>query len=322
MSNKTAPAGSDKAAYQAVSRKDLTYRQWIWKEMKRNWVAYVMIAPYVIIFTLFTVAPVVLSIFFSFTDFNMLQAPNWVWFDNYINLFFADDIFLIACKNTFIFAAIVGPTSYLMSYLVAWFINELSPRIRAVVTLIFYAPSISGQVYLIWGTLFDADSQGWVNATLLELGLISEPIAFFQDASYVMPLCIVVALWTSLGTAFLSFIAGLQGVDRSLYEAGAVDGVRNRWQELWDITLPSMRPQLMFGAIMSITGSFGFGGVVTALCGFPSVDYAAHTIIHHLEDYGTQRYEIGYSSAIAVILFVIMIGANVIVNKILSKVGT
>ena len=322
MSNKTAPAGSDKAAYQAVSRKDQTYRQWIWKEMKRNWVAYVMIAPYVIIFTLFTVAPVVLSIFFSFTDFNMLQAPNWVWFDNYINLFFADDIFLIACKNTFIFAAIVGPTSYLMSYLVAWFINELSPRIRAVVTLIFYAPSISGQVYLIWGTLFDADSQGWVNATLLELGLISEPIAFFQDASYVMPLCIVVALWTSLGTAFLSFIAGLQGVDRSLYEAGAVDGVRNRWQELWYITLPSMRPQLMFGAIMSITGSFGFGGVVTALCGFPSVDYAAHTIIHHLEDYGTQRYEIGYSSAIAVILFVIMIGANVIVNKILSKVGT
>lgn len=322
MSNKTAPAGSDKAAYQAVSRKDLTYRQWIWKEMKRNWVAYVMIAPYVIIFTLFTVAPVVLSIFFSFTDFNMLQAPNWVWFDNYINLFFADDIFLIACKNTFIFAAIVGPTSYLMSYLVAWFINELSPRIRAVVTLIFYAPSISGQVYLIWGTLFDADAQGWVNATLLELGLISEPIAFFQDASYVMPLCIVVALWTSLGTAFLSFIAGLQGVDRSLYEAGAVDGVRNRWQELWYITLPSMRPQLMFGAIMSITGSFGFGGVVTALCGFPSVDYAAHTIIHHLEDYGTQRYEIGYSSAIAVILFVIMIGANVIVKKILSKVGT
>ena len=322
MSNKTAQAGTDKAAYQAVSRKDLTYRQWIWKEMKRNWVAYVMIAPYVIIFTLFTVAPVVLSIFFSFTDFNMLQVPNWVWFDNYINLFFADDIFLIACKNTFIFAAIVGPTSYLMSYLVAWFINELSPRIRAVVTLIFYAPSISGQVYLIWGTLFDADAQGWVNATLLELGLISEPIAFFQDASYVMPLCIVVALWTSLGTAFLSFIAGLQGVDRSLYEAGAVDGVRNRWQELWYITLPSMRPQLMFGAIMSITGSFGFGGVVTALCGFPSVDYAAHTIIHHLEDYGTQRYEIGYSSAIAVILFVIMIGANMIVNKILSKVGT
>ncbi|MBQ7173609.1 MAG: sugar ABC transporter permease [Clostridia bacterium] len=309
------------AQYQAVARKDMTYGQWIRKEMKRNWFAYVMIAPYVIVFTLFTVLPVLLSILISFTDFNMLQTPNIVWFENYINLFFADDIFLIACKNTFIFACIVGPASYLMSFLVAWFINELSPKIRSIVTLVFYAPSISGQVYLIWGVLFSADSAGWANATLMEIGYINEPIAWFKDAKYVMPLCIIVALWTSLGVTFLSFIAGLQGVDRSLYEAGAVDGVKNRWQELWYITLPSMRPQLMFGAVMAITSSFGFGGVVTALCGFPSVDYAAHTIMHHLEDYGGQRFEIGYSSAIATILFLVMIGANGVVKKVLSKVG-
>ena len=310
------------AELKAVSRKDLTYGQWVRKEMKRNWVAYLMIAPYVLVFTLFTIIPVVLSAVISFTDFNMLQMPNIVWFDNYINLFFADDIFLLACKNTFIFAVIVGPVSYLMSFLIAWFINELSPKIRAIVTLVFYAPSISGQVYMIWSVLFSADSYGWVNASLMELGLITSPIAWFQDASYVMPLCIVVALWTSLGTTFLSFIAGLQGVDRSLYEAGAVDGVRNRWQELWYITLPSMKPQLMFGAIMAITGAFGFGGIVTALCGFPSVDYAAHTIMHHLDDYGGQRYEVGYSSAIAVLLFAIMIGANMIVKKMISKVGS
>ena len=310
------------AELKAVARKDMTYGQWVRKEMKRNWVAYVMIAPYLLIFTLFTITPVVLSFVISFTDFNMLQMPNIVWLENYINLFFADDIFLIACKNTFIFAAIVGPASYLMSFLVAWFINELAPKVRAIVTLIFYAPSISGQVYMIWGTLFSADAQGWVNATMIELGFYDNPIAFFKDASYVMPLCIVVALWTSLGTAFLSFIAGLQGVDRSLYEAGAVDGVKNRWQELWFITLPSMKPQLMFGAIMAITGAFGFGGVVTALCGFPSVDYAAHTIMHHLEDYGGQRYEIGYSSAIAVVLFLVMIGSNALVKKMLSKVGS
>ena len=310
------------AEYQAVARKDMTYGQWVRREMKRNWIAYVLIAPYVFIFTLFTIIPVVLSFVISFTDFNMLQMPNIVWFENYINLFFADDVFLIACKNTLIFAVIVGPVSYLMSFLVAWFINELSPRIRSLVTLVFYAPSISGQVYLIWGTLFSADSAGWVNATMNELGLISKPIAWFQDADYIMPLCIVVALWTSLGTSFLSFIAGLQGVDRSLYEAGAVDGVKNRWQELWYITLPSMKPQLMFGAIMAITGAFGFGGVVDALCGFPSVDYAAHTIMHHLNDYGGQRYEIGYSSSIAVVLFVIMVGANMIVKKVISKVGS
>ena len=310
------------AQYQAVARKDMTYGQWIRKEMKRNWFAYVMIAPYVLVFTLFTVLPVLLSILISFTDFNMLQTPNIVWFDNYINLFFADDIFLIACKNTFIFACIVGPASYLMSFLVAWFINELPPKIRSIVTLVFYAPSISGQVYMIWGVLFSADSAGWANATLMEIGYINEPVAWFKDAKYVMPLCIVVALWTSLGVTFLSFIAGLQGVDRSLYEAGAVDGVKNRWQELWYITLPSMKPQLMFGAVMAITSSFGFGGVVTALCGFPSVDYAAHTIMHHLEDYGGQRFEIGYSSAIATILFLVMIGANGVVKKVLSKVGS
>ncbi len=310
------------AEYKAVARKDMTYRQWIWKEMKRNKIAYLLIAPYVIIFTLFTIVPVILSFLISFTDFNMLQWPNIVWLDNYINLFFADDIFLIACVNTLIFAAIVGPASYLMSFLVAWFINELPPRIRSIITLIFYAPSISGQVYMIWGTLFSGDSYGWVNSTLIELGMITEPIQFFKDADYVMPLCIVVALWTSLGHAFLSFIAGLQGVDRSLYEAGAVDGVKNRWQELWYITLPSMKPQLMFGAVMAITNSFGFGGVVTALCGFPSVDYAAHTIMHHLEDYGGSRYEIGYSSAIAVVLFAVMIASNMLIKKLLSKVGS
>ena len=310
------------AEQKAVARKGISYWEYTRREMKRNWVAYVMILPYVVIFSLFTLCPVILSFIVGFTDFNMLQWPNFVWLENYINLFFADDIFLIACKNTLIFAAIVGPTSYIMSFLVAWFINELPPRIRAIITLIFYAPSISGGVYMIWGTLFDADTYGWVNATLIEIGIIQDPIAWFKDADYIMPLCIVVSLWTSLGTSFLSFIAGLQGVDRSLYEAGAVDGIKNRWQELWYITLPSMKPQLMFGAIMAITGSFGFGGVVSALCGFPSVDYAAHTITHHLDDYGGARYEIGYASAIATVLFAIQIFANRVVSKALSKVGT
>ena len=315
MSKKTAEV-------KAVSRKDMTRLQWTWKEMKRNKVAYFMVAPYFFIFALFTVVPVIVSIFVSFTNFDNLNPPEWRGIQNYVDLFFNDEIFLLSIKNTFVFAVIVGPVSYLLSFLVAWFINELSPRVRAIVTLIFYAPSISGQAYTIWAVLFGADSYGWVNATLLELGLIEKEIAWFQDAAYVMPLCIVVALWTSLGTAFLSFIAGLQGVDRSLYEAGAVDGIKNRWQELWFITLPSMKPQLMFGAIMAITGSFGFGAVVTALCGFPSVSYAAHTIMHHLEDYGGQRYEIGYSSAIAVILFLMMMGANYAVKKMISKVGS
>ncbi len=321
MSEKTAATTRDVQVKKPVARKDMTKMQWTLKEMKRNWFAYVMLAPYYIIFLTFTIIPVVVSLALSFTEYNMLEPPTFVFMQNYIRLFLDDDIFILACQNTLIFAAVTGPISYLLSFLVAWFINELSPKIRAIVTLIFYAPNIAGSVYMIWSVAFSSDSYGYVNGLLLYLEIIDEPIAWFSDADYVMPLCIIVALWTSLGTAFLSFIAGLQVVDRSLYEAAAVDGVKNRWQELWYVTLPYMKPQLMFGAILSITGSFGFGGIVDALAGNPSVDYCAWTITHHLNDYGGARYEIGYASAIATVLFIIMIGANAAVKKILSKVG-
>jgi multiple sugar transport system permease protein len=304
-----------------VKRSEVSKLRWTWEEMKNNKTAYFMLAPFFLLFIIFTVLPVFLSMLLSLTDFNMLQMPHWKGITNFTRLFLEDDIFILACQNTLIFAAITGPVSYLLSLLIAWFINELPPKIRAVVTLIFYAPSISGQVYLIWKTLFSSDSYGWANATLIDLGITTQPILWFENAEYVMPLCIVVALWTSLGTAFLSFIAGFQTIDRSMYEAAAVDGIKNRWQELWYITLPTMRPQLMFGAVLAITNSFGFGAVVDALCGFPSVDYAAHTIMHHLGDYGGARYEIGYASAIAVVLFVIMFASNIIIKKALSKVG-
>lgn len=302
-------------------RKDMTKWEWTLREMKVNWVGYVMVAPYYLIFLTFTVVPVIVSLLLSFTSFNMLEMPKWLFLDNYIRLLLDDDIFLLAIQNTLIFATMTGPVSYLLCLLFAWFINELTPKIRSIVTLIFYAPSISGQVYLIWQVLFSGDQYGYVNGWLMKLGIINSPILWFQSTDYIMPLVIVVALWTSLGTSFLSFIAGFQVVDRSLYEAAAVDGIKNRWQELWYVTLPVMKNQMMFAAIMSITGSFGFGGIVTALVGFPSPDYCAHTIMHHLDDYGGQRWEVGYASAIATILFAIMIGANLLVNKMLSKVG-
>jgi multiple sugar transport system permease protein len=280
-----------------------------------------LLAPFYIIFFIFTVLPVILSIFFSLTDFNMLETPNIIWFDNYIRLFLDDDIFILSVKNTLVFAAITGPGSYLLSLIMAWFINELPPKIRAIMTLIFYAPSISGNVYMVWTYIFSADSHGFLNGTLMDMGFITTPIAFLKDPDYIMAIVIIVALWTSLGTSFLTFIAGFQVVDRSLYEAAAVDGVKNRWQELWYITMPYMKPQMMFGAVMAITQSFGFGSVITGLVGFPSPDYCAHTIMHHLDDYGGSRFEMGYASTIAVVLFFMMIGSNMLVRKLLGKVG-
>lgn len=306
---------------QKYAGKAMTKGRYIRSQMKRNWVGYVMVAPFLIMFIAFTVVPVVLSILLSFTSFNMLQFPEWKGLDNYVQLFLADDLFITAFSNTMLFAITTGPASFILAFIVAWFINELSPRLRAFVTLIFYAPSIAGTAYLVWGIFFKGDIYGYVNGWLLKMGMISEPIVFFKDVDYIVPLCIVVAIWTSLGTTFLSNIAGLQGVDRSLYEAGAIDGVKNRWQEAWYITLPSMRSILLFGAVLAITGSFGFGAIVDNLCGNPSTDYVAWTLQHHLSEYMGTRFEYGYASAIAVVLFAIMMGANALVQKFLSKVG-
>jgi multiple sugar transport system permease protein len=290
-------------------------------EIKRHKTAYLFLAPFMLIFTTFTIIPVLMSIALSFTYYNMLEPPTWVGWQNYIRLFLVDDVFLIAVKNTFLFAAITGPLSYIACLLFAWMINELRPKMRAFLTLVFYAPSISGNVFLIWTIIFSGDSYGYVNGFLLKWGLIPEPIQWLSDPRFMMPVVILVVLWLSLGTSFLVFIAGLQGIDRSLYEAGAIDGLRNRWQELWYITLPAMRPQLMFGAVMSITQSFAVSYQAIALTGFPSTDYAAHTIVTHLIDYGNIRFEMGYATAIATILFLTMMFTQRIVQRLLSKIG-
>ncbi len=306
---------------QEYHSKPISKGKYIAVQMKKTWKGYVMVAPFLIMFIAFTVVPVILSILLSFTSFNMLEWPEFKGLENYIQLFLADDLFITAFSNTMLFAITTGPISFILAFIVAWFINELSPRIRAFVTIIFYAPSIAGTAYLVWGIFFQGDIYGYVNGWLLRMGMITQPIVFFKDTRFIVPLCIVVALWTSLGTSFLSNIAGLQGVDRSLYEAGAIDGVKNRWQEAWYITLPSMRSILLFGAVLSITGAFGFGGIVDALCGNPSTDYVAWTLQHHLVEYMGVRFEYGYASAISVMLFAIMMGANMLVQKFLAKVG-
>jgi multiple sugar transport system permease protein len=291
------------------------------REASLNKHSYVLIAPYFIIFFAFTVIPVLMSLLLSFTHFNMLEFPRWAGWTNYVRLFVKDDVFLLALKNTLIFAAITGPVSYLACFLFAWLINELRPKLRSLLTLVLYAPSISGNVYMIWTLMFSGDSYGYINSFLMRWGYITEPIQWLQDPRYMLVIVMIVQLWLSLGTAFLAFIAGLQGIDRTLVEAGAIDGIRNRWQELWYIILPAMRPQLMFGAVIQITASFAVADVSIFMLGFPSTDYAGHTIVTHLMDYGTIRFELGYASAIATVLFGIMLGLNLLTQRLLKKVG-
>ena len=303
-----------------LSRKEK--RKNLFKEIKRNKTFYFMMAPFLVVFFIFTVLPVIMSMFLSFTSYDMLNPPKFIFLDNYINLLVHDDIFMIALRNTFILAIIVGPICYFASFIFAWLISELQPKIKWLMTVVFYAPSISGSVYLLWQLIFAGDMYGYLNSFLLRLRIIEAPILWLQTPKYALVIIIIVQLWLSLGVSFLSFIAGLQTVDKTLYEAAAIDGIRNRWQELWHVTLPQMKSQLMFGALIQITSSFSIGAISVGLLGFPSVEYSGHTIITHLLDFGagSQRMELGYASAIATMLFLIMMVANIAVQKIIRRV--
>lgn len=280
---------------------------------------YLMLAPFMIIFLVYVVIPVISSIFFSFTSFDMLSLPKFNGLDNYKRMILDDEIFSIVLKNTLIFSCIAGPTSFLLSFVLAWFINELGPKARTLLSFLFYAPSLVGNGYFIWQTAFSGDSYGYVNSLLLSMGVITEPITWLSDSSYTMLIIIIVQLWQGMGISFLSIISGLQNVNTELFEAGAIDGIHNRWQELWYITLPTMSHMLLFSAVMQIQASFSVSAVPIALCGYPSVEHSVDTIVSYMSDVGSTRYEMGYASAITVVLCLMMFVFRMLVGKLFGN---
>lgn len=284
--------------------------------------AWLMLAPFLILFTIFTIIPIFSSIALSFTSFDMLQRPRFTGFTNYVRLLLDDDIFLIVFKNTLVFAFITGPVSYVLSFLLAWMINEYRPLARSIWTLIFYTPSLAGAaIFYIWPIIFSGDVYGLLNSFLMRTGIIQEQIDFLGNTDYILGVLLTVQIWLSFGAGFLSFIAGLQNVDNSLYEAGRIDGIKNRWQELWYITIPSMKPQLLFGAVMQISGSFSVSEVIRQVGGFPTKGYVGDTVGTYIIDYGTVRFEMGYACTLSVVLFLVMLFTNSIITKLLRGSG-
>ena len=273
--------------------------------IRKNWIGYAMQAPYTILFIIFVLAPVLIAFIISLTDYNMFQDPNFVWFKNYELLMVDDSIFWTAVGNTLVYAVIVGPVGYFLSFFAAWVLNQL--KFRNAFALAFYAPSITSGIAMstVWLYFFSSDRYGLINNVLMNIGIINDPILWTQDPKTILPVIIIIAIWMSMGTGFLVFLAGLQNVDKSLYEAGAIDGVRSRFQELKYLTLPQMKPQLLFGAVNTITGAFGVFDIALSVAGLPSPNYAGHTIVAHLYDYGFMRFQMGYASAVAVVLFLI-----------------
>ena len=273
------------------------------------------------LFFIFTILPIVSSIVLSFTDYDMINTPRFTGLSNYLRMFTTDEVFPVAVKNTLLFSVITGPVSFFLAFLLAWLINEFRPGMRSLLAFLFYAPALIGNVYYIWQVAFSSDSYGYANSLLLSWGLITEPILWFRDVRFSMIIVMIVQLWLSIGISFLADIAGLQNVNPELYEAGAIDGIRTRWHELWYITLPSMKSILLFGAVMQIQATFSISAVPMALAGFPSVNNSVDTLVTHLMDVGTQRYELGYAAAVSVFLFMLMALFRILVGKALDLMG-
>lgn len=303
---------SASTAVKAKPKKSKLARLWI--ENKTGWG---FLAPFMILFLTFTVVPVFVAMGLSFTNYNMIQDAAFTGVQNYELLFLEDDIFILSVQNTLLFACVIGPAGYIMSFLMAWFIS-LCKRGRGPLALAFYAPSLTSgtAMSVIWLVIFSGDRYGYINHILISIGLISDPILWTKDPTYILPVIVIISAWMSMGNGFLVFLAGLQNIDPELYEAGKVDGIKNPFQQLWYITLPLMKPQLLFGAINSIVSSLAVFDVATAVAGFPSPNYAAHTIVAHLYDYAFTRFSMGYASAVAMFLFVLSFSLSRICMKI------
>ena len=282
---------------------------------------FIMMSPFMIFFILFTIIPIISSVVLGFTSYDLLALPKFVGFDNFKKMFTQDEVFGTVVKNTLFFAVISGPLGFLLSFVLAWFVNEFSPGVRTVLSFMFYSPSLVGNAFFIWKVIFSGESYGYLNSLLLSMGVITEPVVWLKTPEYIMPIIIIVQLWQSMGISFLSNISGLQNVSGDLYEAGAIDGIRSRWQELRYITLPSMSHMLLFSAVMQIQSSFSVSSIAIVVAGFPSTQDAADTIASHMTDVATVRFEYGYASAIAIVLFAMMAVTRLVVGKVLSMAG-
>ena len=268
------------------------------------------IAPYFLMFTVFIVLSVVAAFALSFTHFNTIEAPTFAGLQNYVDLFTSDQTFMQqVVPNTIRFALIVGPGGYILAFFLAWSLAQLPHKLRTILAIIIYSPSMTMGVAMVvvWGAFFSGDQAGYLNHMLLSLNLINEPIQWVHSPEHLMNIMIIVSLWSSMGVGFLAMLAGILNIDQTVFEAAYVDGLQNKFQEIFYITIPMMKPQMLFGAVMAIVSTFQAGMIGVQLSGQnPTPQNAGQLIVNHIEDFGFLRFEMGYAAAVSVMLLVLV----------------
>jgi multiple sugar transport system permease protein len=283
----------------------------------------VFLGPYFLLFFTFIVVAVVAAVGLSFTYFNTIQAPTFIGVKNYVDILTRDAVFMqYVLPNTFLFVLVVGPGGYLLAFVLAWSLAQIPHQLRTVMAVVIYAPSmVTGvTISVVWRVFFSGDVTGYLNNLLLSLGWIQDPIQWLQSPSYLMPIMILVSLWGSMGVGFLAMLSGILNINQELFEAAYIDGIKNKFQEVFYITIPSMKPQMLFGAVMAIVGTFRAGAIGVQLSGAnPTPQYAGQLIVNHIDDFGFIRYEMGYAAALSVVLLLIVLVFSKTATKYLQE---
>lgn len=288
-----------------------------WSLAKREAAAgYLYISPWIIGFILLTIGPMIASLYFSFTRYNIVDPPQWIGLQNYKKLLFDDPIFWQSVKVTLYFAVLSLPSSLVLGFILAILLNQKIPGVNLWRTIYFLPSVLSGvAVTLLWVILFNPQI-GVVNAVLETIG-IKGP-GWFADPDWALPALVIMGLW-GVGQNMIIYLAGLQGVPSDLYDAAKVDGA-GAYQRFVNVTLPMMSPVLFYNLVLGLIGTFNYftqayvaSGAVTKEMGGP----VRSTLVYNLYLYQNAfRYnEMGYASAMAWVLFVIVLGLTALVFR-------
>jgi multiple sugar transport system permease protein len=275
-------------------------------EIRREWSAYVFLAPGLVVFSLFTVFALIYAFYLTFHDWNILQFDKeYIGLDNYSELL-ADEGFHKAVLNTFYFCAGQVPLSMAGGLGLALVLNQ-AIRARGVFRALFFLPQVTPFVVvaIIWKWLYNADF-GLFNYYLLEAHLIKEPLLWLSSEELAMPSVIMMSVWSGVGFSMVIYLAGLQAVPQELHEAAKVDGAGS-FSRLWNVTLPQLAPTTLFLLVMGIIGSLQIVTQIFIMTRGGPVERTT-TMVYFIYDAAFKYFDMGYASTMAMALFVITLG--------------
>lgn len=288
-------------------------KNWTLAQREKAW-AYAFITPWLIGFFIFTLGPMLASLYFSFTDYNIIDAPQWEGLANYQRVFFQDPLFWHSLKRTLYFAALALPLGLLFGFLLALLLNQDVPGVNLWRTFYFLPSVIAGvAVALLWMRIFNP-RVGFLNPFLENVFGINNPPGWLQDPDWAIPALVIMSLW-GVGGSMIIYLAGLQGIPTTLYEAAKIDGASSR-QRFWHVTLPMMTPVIFYNLVIGLIGAFQyFTEVYVATSGEGGP--VRSTLVYNLYLYQNafRYFEMGYASALAWVLFVIILVVTLLVFK-------